>query len=99
MRQKAARFGAEKSNDYRELMRFTAVFEAKITNLDQTASIASINGVEDGARTRDIRNHNPALYQLSYIHHDRCYGSNLIGRVTGCQYKRANFSRNWMAKC
>ena len=25
-------------------------------------------GVEDGARTRDIGNHNPALYQLSYIH-------------------------------
>lgn len=23
----------------------------------------------NGARTRDIRNHNPALYQLSYGHH------------------------------
>ena len=26
-------------------------------------------GVTNGARTRDIRNHNPALYQLSYGHH------------------------------
>jgi hypothetical protein len=26
-------------------------------------------GVNDGARTRDNRNHNPVLYQLSYIHH------------------------------
>ena len=23
----------------------------------------------DGARTRDHRNHNPGLYQLSYAHH------------------------------
>jgi hypothetical protein len=24
--------------------------------------------VDDGARTHDNRNHNPGLYQLSYIH-------------------------------
>ncbi len=30
-----------------------------------------ISGVNDGARTRDRRNHNPELYQLSYAHH--CY--------------------------
>jgi hypothetical protein len=34
--------------------------------------------VNDGARTRDNRNHNPALYQLSYAHH----------------YRKANVSRN-----
>jgi hypothetical protein len=28
-----------------------------------------IDGVNDGARTHDNRNHNPGLYQLSYIHH------------------------------
>jgi hypothetical protein len=28
-----------------------------------------IDGVDDGARTHDNRNHNPGLYQLSYIHH------------------------------
>ena len=28
-------------------------------------------GVDDGARTRDSRNHNPGLYQLSYVHHRR----------------------------
>ena len=27
-------------------------------------------GVNDGARTRDNRNHNPVLYQLSYNHHN-----------------------------
>ncbi len=37
----------------------------------QTALIADIlvNGVTDGARTHDNRNHNPGLYQLSYNHH------------------------------
>ena len=28
------------------------------------------NGVTDGDRTRDNRNHNPGLYQLSYGHHN-----------------------------
>ena len=28
-----------------------------------------MSGVDDGARTRDNRNHNPGLYQLSYTHH------------------------------
>ena len=28
-----------------------------------------IFGVTDGTRTRDDRNHNPGLYQLSYSHH------------------------------
>ncbi len=27
-------------------------------------------GVNDGVRTRDNRNHNPGLYQLSYAHHN-----------------------------
>ena len=27
------------------------------------------SGVDDGARTHDNRNHNPGLYQLSYVHH------------------------------
>jgi len=27
------------------------------------------DGVADGARTHDNRNHNPGLYQLSYSHH------------------------------
>ncbi len=27
------------------------------------------NGVDDGIRTHDDRNHNPGLYQLSYAHH------------------------------
>lgn len=28
-----------------------------------------VDGVTDGDRTRDNRNHNPGLYQLSYSHH------------------------------
>ncbi len=28
-------------------------------------------GVSDGARTRDILDHNQVLYQLSYTHHER----------------------------
>ena len=28
-----------------------------------------MGGVDDGARTHDNRNHNPGLYQLSYVHH------------------------------
>ena len=28
-------------------------------------------GVNDGARTRDILDHNQVLYQLSYAHHVR----------------------------
>src|SRR5688572_17465010 len=31
--------------------------------------VAGENGVADGTRTRDNRNHNPGLYQLSYSHH------------------------------
>ncbi len=29
------------------------------------------NGANNGDRTRDNRNHNPGLYQLSYIRHSR----------------------------
>ena len=29
-----------------------------------------LNGVSDGAWTRDIPDHNRVLYQLSYAHHD-----------------------------
>ena len=40
------------------------------------------DGVTDGARTRDNRNHNPGLYQLSYSHHKMktCAG---VARPTG----------------
>ncbi|KTC95742.1 hypothetical protein Lery_2037 [Legionella erythra] len=29
-----------------------------------------LNGVNDGTRTHDNRDHNPGLYQLSYAHHN-----------------------------
>ena len=32
-------------------------------------SLSFLNGVGDGTRTHDNRNHNPGLYQLSYTHH------------------------------
>ena len=31
--------------------------------------LLSNNGVDDGTRTHDDRDHNPGLYQLSYAHH------------------------------
>ena len=40
-----------------------------------------IYGVDDGARTHDNRNHNPGLYQLSYIHH--CVASNAGNENSG----------------
>src|SRR4249919_530817 len=38
------------------------------------------DGVDDGTRTHDGRNHNPGLYQLSYVHH--CSGA--PGRTRTC---------------
>ncbi len=45
------------------------------------ASTLAKNGVGDGARTRDNRNHNPGLYQLSYTHQDvwNCKIMNIFG--------------------
>ena len=40
-------------------------------------------GVTDGVRTRDNRNHNPALYQLSYGHRDRTL--NLTAPIATCK--------------
>ncbi len=33
------------------------------------SGVGELTGVDDGTRTHDDRNHNPGLYQLSYIHH------------------------------
>ncbi len=42
-------------------------------------------GVNDGIRTRDNWNHNPGLYQLSYIHHQLVlqYQATKMARLTG----------------
>ncbi len=48
----------------------TSPVEQKQFQLDlQHLCDATKNGVNDGARTHDNRNHNPGLYQLSYAHH------------------------------
>ena len=44
------------------------------TNSATFAQCAANNGVADGTRTHDNRNHNPGLYQLSYSHHS-CFRS------------------------
>ena len=58
--------------------------------LDSTARTSSHwpkNGVDEGTRTLDDRNHNPGLYQLSYAHHRTGYlsarsvGPTLPGRI------------------
>jgi hypothetical protein len=40
--------------------------------------------VDDGTRTRDGRNHNPGLYQLSYVHHRRTPGKG-VARPAGIE--------------
>ena len=42
--------------------------------------LALEDGVADGTRTHDNRNHNPGLYQLSYSHHSR-----RLARPTGLE--------------
>ena len=37
--------------------------------------ISGVNGVSDGAWTRDIPDHNRVLYQLSYAHHVKKFGA------------------------
>src|SRR5665213_3103551 len=52
--------------------------------------LLQINGVADGTRTHDNRNHNPGLYQLSYSHHwSRQAGTSLADS--------RHFSRVWAA--
>ena len=41
-------------------------------------STRRMGGVSDGDRTHDHRNHNPALYQLSYAHHKGDANSNVF---------------------
>ncbi len=38
------------------------------------AELRARTGVSEGIRTPDHWNHNPALYQLSYAHHNQCPG-------------------------
>ena len=42
---------------------------AKPLSLEAFLYLKGKNGVADGVRTHDNRNHNPGLYQLSYSHH------------------------------
>ncbi|SJM89104.1 hypothetical protein CRENPOLYSF1_100015 [Crenothrix polyspora] len=44
---------------------------------------AVFDGVNDGARTRDNRNHNPGLYQLSYAHHKTLFQE--MARLAGLE--------------
>src|SRR5665213_49383 len=48
------------------------------------------NGVADGTRTHDNRNHNPGLYQLSYSHHWSRQASTSLA-------DSRHFSRVWAA--
>jgi hypothetical protein len=51
-------------------------------------------GVDDGARTRDSRNHNPGLYQLSYVHHRR---KTKLARPAGIEPATAGLEGRWFA--
>ena len=43
-----------------------------------------MGGVDDGTRTRDSRNHNPGLSQLSYVHH-RYIAASSLARPAGIE--------------
>jgi hypothetical protein len=48
------------------------------------------DGVKDGTRTRDNRNHNPGLYQLSYRHHcANCSATAFAASGPGCSLSLA----------
>ena len=47
------------------------LFAVGIVVLALAVPLSGRNGVTDGDRTRDNRNHNPALYQLSYGHREK----------------------------
>ena len=40
-----------------------------VAGKERLVRIRGKNGVDDGTRTHDDRDHNPGLYQLSYAHH------------------------------
>ena len=42
--------------------------DVRIADDEEDEILLQMNGVADGARTHDNRNHNPGLYQLSYSH-------------------------------
>ncbi len=57
-------------NQLTKLRLFTETFRL----ISQTGPVSyQINGVANEIRTRDHRNHNPGLYQLSYSHHYSLY--------------------------
>ena len=59
-----------------------------------------MNGVADGIRTHDNRNHNPGLYQLSYSHRstlrraDRAFNPEHRATVTHAKIWRARQDSN-----
>jgi hypothetical protein len=56
--------------------------ECRYQTTNTTRDLASKSGVDDGTRTRDGRNHNPGLYQLSYVHHRR---TSAVARPAGIE--------------
>ena len=56
---------------------FTDLILLRFSPLDTDIIINTLKyGVANGIRTRDNRNHNPGLYQLSYSH--QCFFANTI---------------------
>ena len=53
--------GPYRTRTYNQLIKSQLLYQIELT--------APGDGVDDGARTHDHWNHNPGLYQLSYIHH------------------------------
>jgi hypothetical protein len=57
------------------------------TNAFSSLDTAKRNGVADGTRTHDSRDHNPGLYQLSYGHHRKTNRNGAPGRSRTCDHR------------
>lgn len=52
--------------------------------------------VDNGARTRDLRDHNQVLYQLSYIHHAEAIGTAIT--ASRISYRTSKRLRDWVTR-
>ena len=59
-------------------------------SLDNGSRSSGKDGVDDGTRTHDDRDHNPGLYQLSYAHHGI---SNFSAACAACAFPREEMAR------
>lgn len=57
------------TNTHERYADHTLPLRAEWNKMGEMDKMEGRDGVADGTRTHDNRNHNPGLYQLSYSHH------------------------------